>query len=41
MDIVSVREMSINGVQELWEINAEHNIDIPPMEIKTYKTAFR
>ena len=41
MDVISVKEMKINGVQQLREMNAESNIDIPPMEIKTYKIAFR
>ena len=41
MDVVSVKEMTISGVQELREINIESDIDIPPMEIKTYKIAFR
>lgn len=41
IDVVSVKEMTINGVQQVRTMDPESYIDIPPMEIKTYKIAFR
>lgn len=41
MDIVSVKEMSITGVRVIRDLSYTHEISIPPMEIRTYKIAFR
>ena len=41
MRIVSVIETSITGVTAIRSLNPDDSIDVPLMEIKTYKIAFR
>ena len=41
MNIVSVTETTITGVKDIQNLSADDYIDIPLMEIKTYKIAFR
>ena len=41
MNIVSVTETTITGVKDIQNLSPDDYIDIPLMEIKTYKIAFR